>query len=137
MTDQADRSSDSVTEFDGLAVMLVEDNDRLRGLIARTLESLGCVVTSAPDAAETIRLLEDGCTVRLILSDVRMPGSMDGIALAEWVSARFPAVAILLITGFAHTSNIRFPVLNKPFGPEELLVAMQEVLGSTPVANAR
>lgn len=129
MTQEADQPRDAPVEFDGLSVLLVDDNTRLRGLIGRTLESLGCVVFSAADASETMRLLRDGCAVQLLLSDVRMPGPMDGIALAEWVSERYPDIAILLITGFTHTANIRFPVLSKPFGPDQLVTAMHEVIG--------
>ena len=46
------------TRFDGLAVLLVEDNVRLRGMIARTLESLGCTVVAAGDGGEAMRLLQ-------------------------------------------------------------------------------
>ncbi len=116
------------TRFDGLAVLLVEDNVRLRGMIARTLESLGCTVVAAGDAIEAMRLLQAGSIVQLMLSDIRMPGPTDGVALAEWVSTHYPGIAILLVTGFTHTENIRFAVLSKPFGLEQLVEAMGRVL---------
>jgi CheY-like chemotaxis protein len=117
------------TRFDGLAVLLVEDNERLRGMIARTLESLGCTVVAAGEAAEAMRLLQAGSVVQLMLSDIRMPGTTDGVALAEWVSAHYPGIAILLVTGFTHTANIRFAVLSKPFGLDQLIEAMGRALG--------
>ncbi len=116
------------TRFDGLAVLLVEDNVRLRGMIARTLESLGCTVVAAGDASEAMRLLQAGSVVQLMLSDIRMPGPIDGVALAEWVSTHHRGIAILLVTGFTHTENIRFAVLSKPFGLEQLVEAMGRVL---------
>lgn len=116
-------------EFDELRVLLVDDNVKLRGLIAQTLESHGCRVSTAADANEAVRMLEGGLDVRLLLSDVRMPGPMDGVALAEWVSQRCPRVAVLLVTGFTQTSTLRFPLLSKPFGPEQLIEAMHGVLG--------
>lgn len=117
------------TSFPGLAVLLVEDNAVLRGMMGRSLESLGCSVVLAADASEAIRLLEGGAACHLLLSDIRMPGAMDGVALAEWVAERHASIAILLVTGFTHTANIRFPTLAKPFGLDHLIDAMNEVLG--------
>lgn len=122
--------------FDGLAVLLVEDNVRLRGMIARTLESLGCSVIAAGEAGEAMRLLQAGSVVQLMLSDIRMPGPTDGVALAEWVSTHHPDIAILLVTGFTHTANIRFAVLSKPFGLDQLIEAMGRALGPASSGNA-
>ncbi len=116
-------------EFEGLAVLLVEDNVRLRGMVARTLESMGCAVVAAADAGEAMNVLQGGGSFDLMLSDIRMPGPMDGVALAEWVAERYPQVAVLLVTGFTHTANIRFAVLSKPFGLDHLVIAMNQVLG--------
>lgn len=132
----ADHTLTDPMSFAGLAVLLVEDNVRLREMIGKTLESLGCVVFPAADASEAVGLLDGGITVQLMLSDIRMPGAMDGVALAEWVAERYPGVAILLVTGFSQTANIRFAVLAKPFGLEHLVEAMTNVLGPAAVAQA-
>lgn len=119
---------DATGGFEGLPVLLVDDNAGLRRIVALTLESLGCTVTSAADATEAMGVLQEGNALRLMLSDVRMPGPMDGIALAEWVAERHPQIAILLMTGYTETGRVRFPLLNKPFGPEELIDALATVL---------
>lgn len=126
---------DAESRFDGLEVLLVEDNARLRSMMGRTLESLGCSVVMAADAAEAVGLIEAGASCQLLLSDIRMPGAMDGVALAEWVAQRHPDMSILLVTGFTHTANIQFPVLPKPFGLDHLIDAMHRVLAARTTAG--
>lgn len=111
--------------FASLRVLLVEDNVRLQQMMARSLESLGCVVTRVNDAAQAIETLGRHNRFDLMLSDIRMPGELDGIGLAEWVSVQHPHVAVILLTGFAQHRNHRFSVLQKPFGMEHLVEAMR------------
>ena len=126
----------SEVRFDGLCVLLVDDNNRLRGIMGRALESLGCAVTAADSANAAIRCIESGCTPRLLLSDIRMPGPMDGLGLARWVSAHHPEVAIVLITGFTQVADIPFELISKPFGPDELVESLSRALGREPQPGA-
>jgi CheY-like chemotaxis protein len=120
-----------LAEFAGLQTLLVEDNARLRGVMRHSLETLGCRVTAAADAAEALARLDATPALRLMVSDVRMPGSLDGIALAQVATTRQPALHVLLLTGHAAQPVPGFAVLYKPFTLEELSQAIAGVLRPT------
>ncbi len=122
-------------EFAGLPTLLVEDNARLRLLMVSSLESLGCRVTAAEDADDALRQVDAGLTPRLLISDVRMPGQMDGVALAEVLSQRLPGLKVLLLTGYSAGAVRSFALLDKPFTLEELAAAIERVLAGKPLSS--
>ena len=82
-------------------ILVAEDEEALRSLVARALRQDGHEVVTANDGAEALDVLarEKGA-FELLLTDIRMP-VMDGIALALAAARDHPAVTILLMTGFA------------------------------------
>ena len=115
---------------------MVEDEPRLRKFVERCLVSLGYRVSVAGHAAEARAIFtENSGEFDLLLSDIVMPGDMDGRALARWALARWPDLGVLLTTGFnneLHDDCIdEFPVLLKPFGRSELEAAIAGVLGGS------
>ncbi|CAB3781992.1 hybrid sensor histidine kinase/response regulator [Pararobbsia alpina] len=99
-------------------VLLVEDNVEVAAGMGAVLDLMDCDVTHAVDADEALRLLAEGELFDLILSDIHMPGSMNGIDLAERVRRDTPNLRIVLMTGYAQELdrvNGRFDVLSKPF----------------------
>jgi signal transduction histidine kinase len=110
------------------SVLLVEDNDEVAASMVPILESLGCRVTRVDRAAKARQLLDEGTRPDLILSDVVMPGEMDGVALAQHIRQTWPAQRLLLMTGYAERlENIKqlgFHVLPKPCTPQMLYAAM-------------
>ena len=68
-------------------LLVVEDNDNLRRATVKQLVQLGYRVFEAPDARSARRVLEINNAVRLLFTDVVMPGGTDGIALVEWARA--------------------------------------------------
>ena len=120
--------------FQGVRVLLVEDNDRLRSILERSLQAIGCSVQTAGRAMEAITILQGGAQFDLLLSDVRMPGELDGISLGHWVREHAPGTRVLLQTGFTAGSPGPFRTLEKPFTLEELVEAMQAVLAAPPPA---
>ncbi|MEA2903946.1 MAG: hypothetical protein QOI12_1333 [Alphaproteobacteria bacterium] len=103
-------------------ILIAEDEEALRTLVARALAIDGHDVTTANDGAEALDLLtrEQGA-FELLLTDIRMP-IMDGIALALAAARDHPALVILLMTGFAdqreRTSGLDtliHDVITKPF----------------------
>ena len=88
-------------------ILVAEDDDSVRQFVARTLQLKGHEVVEAEDGglAAEVMLAEAG-RFDLLLSDIKMP-VMDGIALALTVAAQFPAVTIVLMTGFADCSQGR------------------------------
>lgn len=71
-------------------LVLVEDNEEVAASLVPILESLGCQVTHVDRASKARELLENGTRPDLVLSDVVMPGEMDGVALAQYVRRTWP-----------------------------------------------
>jgi len=103
-------------------ILIAEDEEALRGFIARALMQDGHAVTTANDGAEALDLLaRQRGTFELLLTDIRMP-VMDGIALALAAARDHPKVTILLMTGFADQRErahgldaLIHDVITKPF----------------------
>ncbi|MBN8896800.1 MAG: response regulator [Rhodospirillales bacterium] len=102
-------------------ILMVEDEPVLLETIAECLRDWGYTVLEAPNATEAIAQLATVEHVDLIFSDIRMPGRMDGFALARWVRARHPEIRILLTTGYEGQSRPEdsglsdAPILRKPY----------------------
>ncbi|MGZ3363129.1 MAG: ATP-binding protein [Caulobacteraceae bacterium] len=107
----------------GAAILLVDDNEAVRATTAAYLRDGGLTVLEAADATGALRLLEAG-GVDAVVSDIAMPGEMDGMGLADAIRATRPGLAVLLVSGFservaeAHARG--FPVVNKPYSLPEL-----------------
>jgi CheY-like chemotaxis protein len=81
-------------------ILLVEDEVLVRMVLADTLRDAGYTVIEASNAHEALQILNvDSDVVRVIISDVRMPGSLDGVGLAGRVRAEYPAIKIVLTSG--------------------------------------
>lgn len=109
-------------------LLVVEDNDDVAASLVPILESLGCRVTRVDRAAKGRLLLEQGERPDLVLSDVVMPGEMDGVGLAKHIRQTWPAQRLLLMTGYAeqldHINQMGFDVLPKPCTPQMLHAAI-------------
>jgi CheY-like chemotaxis protein len=81
-------------------VLVVEDEMMVRMPIAEYLRDCGYNVVEAGDASEAIAAMNSEDAVSLVFSDIRMPGQMDGFALAEWFRFHYPSVPVLLTSGY-------------------------------------
>jgi two-component system NtrC family sensor kinase len=82
-------------------VLLVEDNIEVANVVASMLETMGFTVETIDRAAAALtRLQEPGAEFRVLLSDVVMPGGMTGLDLAKAVRERFPALPLVLMSGY-------------------------------------
>jgi CheY-like chemotaxis protein len=124
---------------DSGTVLVVEDEPRVRKLARRALVELGYRVLDAKDAEGAQRILESQPGIDLLFSDVVMPGSMDGHALARWASERRPGIHVLLTTGFNEATAGHptapgqvYPLLKKPYSEEDLRAAIDAALRSGP-----
>ena len=118
-------------------VLIADDEDSMRALVARAIAMDGHDIVTAQDGAEALEILtrEQGA-FDLLLTDIQMP-VMDGIALALSVARDFPEVTILLMTGFAdqreRASNlnaIAHDVISKPFSVADIRVAVADALAA-------
>ncbi|MGY3448338.1 response regulator [Bradyrhizobium sp. USDA 4353] len=118
-------------------VLIADDEDSMRTLVARAIAMDGHETVTAQDGAEALDILtrENGA-FDLLLTDIQMP-IMDGIALALSAARDFPDLTILLMTGFAHQrerasnlSAIAHDVITKPFSVADIRTAVADALAS-------
>ena len=122
----------------GTRLLLVEDNDELAIVTAELLRQQGVIVQRADSAADALRLLAVQPFFDIVLSDVVMPGDMDGLDLAHRIRHDFPALQVILISGYNDdgASNSEFKLLRKPCPPEELLRAVHAArVAATPAQD--
>jgi CheY-like chemotaxis protein len=105
-------------------VLLVEDNEDVAAGVAAVLETFGCAVRHEPTADQAFDVLTGGERFELVLSDIQMPGKLNGIDLAEKVRSAWPTQKIALMTGYAdeleRARRLGVAILAKPFNIEEL-----------------
>jgi CheY-like chemotaxis protein len=85
-------------------ILLVEDEVLVRMSLAEQLRNAGYVVLEASNADEALDLLQ-GQRVRVVLSDIRMPGRMDGVELARAIRAQHPEIKIVLASGESFSAS--------------------------------
>jgi CheY-like chemotaxis protein len=101
------------------------------------------MVLEARDADEAIAILDGHPEIRVMVTDIRMPGSMDGIRLAHHVRDRWPPVKIIVASGMLETRRCELPAnsvfISKPFEQEALWLAATELLrgGGAPSGGLR
>lgn len=117
-------------------ILVVEDNEAVRGSAVDLLREEGYQVLTAANGDLAMQMLLDGAAVDLIFTDVVMPGLIKSSDLAAWAKVQNPPVAVLFTSG--HTRDIISRnhqlspdtyLLSKPYGPEALLSMIRSVLG--------
>ena len=116
--------------LDSIRVILVDDNELLLQSLQLTLETLGCSVTpfsSGTLAQQHLQTTENEYDI--LLTDIRMPNSIDGITLANWAGIHTPNLPVVLMTGFSekHVSS-KFPVIGKPFQRDRLQATLHAAI---------
>jgi CheY-like chemotaxis protein len=109
-------------------VLVVEDDALVQLELADWLTELGLGVHTADNADQAIAILEAHPEIDRLLTDIRMPGSMDGIRLAHYVAGRWPPVQIIVLSGDLSTKLSELPpsslFVGKPYAPDVLLRAL-------------
>jgi PAS domain S-box-containing protein len=123
-------------------VLVVEDNAEVGEVSQMLLEQLGYHVVRADRPAAALDILARRDDIVLVLSDIVMPGDMDGLALAKAIRERFPRLPVLLATGYSSAAErvgSEFPIIRKPYDYNALGVAAKVALARAavrPVAGA-
>ena len=119
-------------------VLVVEDVVLVRMLLADVLRERGFEVIEASTAEDAVRVLNADFPVRVVLSDVYMPGSgMDGVGLARWVHEHRPGLKVILGSGVVSTLDaadsafFEGPLLQKPYKRDELERRVRAALGES------
>ena len=129
-----ERSEQPASRGGSETILVVEDNAGLRRIVVRQLGEAGYRVLEAPDAEAAMTIIESPEPIHLLLTDVVMPGAMDGRDLARVAVARRPLLRTLLTSGFpdarwgGSASRTGSRLLSKPYRKEELRRAVREVL---------
>lgn len=102
-----------------LNILLVEDDASFRSVMAQAVEILGYTVTESPSADHALRALESTVNFALVVTDVHMPGRLDGLDLVEAIWFRWPDLPVIIMSGNtvlppgflpAHARFLRKPV---------------------------
>ena len=125
---------------DGELILVVEDDDRLREITLKRLESLGYAVAEARSGPEAIKLLQSGEPIDVVFSDIVMPGKMTGYDVAQWIATMKPNIKVVLTTGYneydskgdASAAGLKVPILDKPYTRQRLAQTMHSALLDQP-----
>ena len=121
----------------GETVLVVDDEPAVRQLIAEVLEELGCRVLQAEHGDAALAILQSGVPVHLMISDVGLPGGMNGRQLADAARTLIPRLKVLFVTGYDESAALGegtlepgMYVLPKPFSINSLHARVAELLNS-------
>lgn len=114
-------------------ILIVDDEALIRFDLVDFFEDAGWRVFDAASAEEAIAILDQHQEVRVVLTDVQMPGSMDGLKLAHYVRERFPPTVLYIVSGNVPLGPADLPAratfLPKPFDHRRLLRQIETHLG--------
>lgn len=80
-------------------VLVVEDDEILRSLVVEAISLLGICVIDCASADDALTMLEGSSSITLVMTDVCMPGSMDGLELAQVIWSRWPCLPVIITSG--------------------------------------
>jgi CheY-like chemotaxis protein len=113
-------------------ILTVEDEFLISEFLGEILRDAGYEVVATSNASDAIATLERRDDIRLVITDINMPGSIDGLRLAAAVRGRWPPIKIIVATGRTRPDNDRMPpgsaFLSKPYDPEAVVAAVQGLL---------
>jgi len=119
----------------GQRVLIVDDETTVRHLVQEQLSERGYVTLGAGLASEALALLDDDTPIDLLITDVGLPGGMNGRQLADLARVSRPGLKVLFITGYAETAVVdvhgfdeNMGVLTKPFSLSQLEARVGELL---------
>lgn len=121
----------AVSEGNRLRVLVVEDEILIRIYLTNVLHSAGYAVIEAANGAEAISILDAGHDVDAVVSDIRMPGAIDGIALARVIQQRDSTIPVILASADSPSDGAlpaHFAFLPKPFRPEAVLETVKRAI---------
>ena len=110
-------------------ILVAEDDPSVRQFVKRALAHAGYEVEAVEDGLQALEALA-ASHFDLLISDIVMPGRMDGLGLARLIKKNHPGLPILLATGYseaAQSAHADFPILRKPYQMHELSKALSEL----------
>jgi DNA-binding NtrC family response regulator len=120
-------------------VLVVEDDGVIRMVLAAELEDRGFAVVEAGTTHAALAALAEGPAVAAVVTDVRVPGPVDGLGLARWMAERAADVPVVVTSGYAvrdrdvaGVNPAIARVIAKPYDPRDVAEAVAELLRRAP-----
>ena len=114
----------------GRSILIVEDEAFIRHDLSDFFEDAGFRVFEAENADDAIDILESNAAISVVLTDIQMPGSIDGIKLAHHVRNRYPPTLLVIASGAVRPAPADLPkdamFIPKPFDPRFVLNAIRQ-----------
>lgn len=115
-------------------VLVVEDEYLIRRIVVDAIQDAGYVAIQANDADGAIAILETRKDIRIVFTDIEMPGTMDGLKLARAIRDRWPPIELILTSGKHHLEGDRIPArgrfLPKPYSPDTVVATIERLVNS-------
>lgn len=112
-------------------VLVVEDEPLLRMLAVDFIEDAGFAAVEAESADAAVAILESRTDIRIVFTDIDMPGSMDGIKLAAAVRDRWPPIEIVIVSGHRRSVDIELPeravFFSKPYNVDAVTATLRSM----------
>jgi PAS domain S-box-containing protein len=119
----------------GETVLIVDDDEAVRMLVAEVLQELGYGAIEAADGTSGLNVLQSNARIDLLITDVGLPGGINGRQIADAARVRRPGLKVLFITGYAENAVVRngyleagMQIMIKPFTMEALATRIQDVI---------
>lgn len=112
-------------------VLVVEDEPLLRMVAVDIVEGAGFQAVEASNADDAIQILETRTDIRIVFTDIDMPGSIDGLKLAAAVRRKWPPISIIVVSGHRTPMNGELPegsvFFTKPYSIDEVTSTLQQM----------
>ena len=132
-----DTVDDAPRSLRGETVLVVDDEPTVRVLVSEVLSDLGYCPLEAEDGAQGLRILNTDTRVDLLVTDVGLPGGMNGRQMADAARVRRPGLKVLFITGYAENAVLShghldpgMHVLTKPFSMDDLAGRIRDLINA-------
>ncbi len=132
----ADAATPPLRAEQGETVLIVDDESTVRMLVADVLEEFGYHAIEASDSASGLRIMQSDVRIDLLVTDVGLPGGMNGRQMADAARVTRPDLKVLFITGYAENAVIShghlepgMHLLSKPFTVEMLASRIRDIIG--------
>ena len=133
----APRLADAPRAEDGQTVLVVDDEPTVRMLVTEVLQDLGYTAIEATDGAAGLKVLRSDVRVDLLVTDVGLPGGLNGRQVADAARVARPDLKVLFITGYAENAVLShghldpgMHVLTKPFAMEALANRIKDLISA-------
>jgi CheY-like chemotaxis protein len=136
--EELDKAAREQSSGSGEVVLVVDDEETIRMMIVEVLNQAGYTAIEAMDGPSALHILQSRTRIDLLITDVGLPGGMNGRQVADAGRVQRPELKVLFITGYAENSvfgNARvepgMEVLTKPFTLETLTQKIQQIVGAS------